>query len=335
MPENPPLPIPDYVHPVEVFVVAPQRQRYWLHILLLLLTLLTTTMVGSSLQYSFSNDIPIMSSAPEAPSLFPVVWLWHEPRNILLGVPFSLTLLGILLAHEMGHYYFCLRYGIQATLPYFIPAPTLIGTLGAFIRIKSRIYSRAALFDIGIAGPIAGFIAAVPVLIFAMMLAKPTAPPLPGDYQFGLPLIFYLVHGVLSMFGGALSLPLSQLRMHPTAVAAWVGMFATSLNLLPGGQLDGGHIIYAIAPYRHRMISRLTMLVLIPMAVFFWAGWLVWAIMLIITGMRHPAVPVWPELDVPRRKFAWVALALMVLTFMPVPINESLWDVILGLINPH
>jgi hypothetical protein len=165
MPENPSLPVPDYVHPVEVFVVAPQRQRYWLHILLMLLTLLTTTMVGSSLQYSFSNDIPIMSSAPEAPSLFPVVWLWHEPRNILLGVPFSLTLLGILLAHEMGHYYFCLRYGIQATLPYFIPAPTLIGTLGAFIRIKSRIYSRAALFDIGIAGPIAGFIAAVPVLI--------------------------------------------------------------------------------------------------------------------------------------------------------------------------
>jgi membrane-associated protease RseP (regulator of RpoE activity) len=328
-------PAPELTHPVEVFVVAPQRQRYWLHILLLLLTLLTTTMVGAGLQYSFANNLPLLSDSAEALPLFPVSWIWHEPHNLLLGLPFSLTLLGILLAHEMGHYYFCVRYGIQATLPYFIPAPTLIGTLGAFIRIKSRIYSRSALFDIGIAGPIAGFVFAVPVLVVSMMLAKPTPPPLPGDMQFGLPLIFYLVHGVFSIFGGVFGLPLSQLRMHPTAIAAWVGMFATSLNLLPGGQLDGGHIIYAIAPYRHRMISRITMLVLIPMALFFWAGWLVWAIMLVITGMRHPAVPIWPELDVPRRKFAWVALALMMLTFMPVPINESLWDIIVGLIHPH
>src|SRR3954451_18487911 len=102
MSETPRLPVPEFTHPVQVFVVAPQRQRYWLHILLLLLTLLTTTMVGSSLQYSFANDISLLSSAPEAPSLFPIVWLWHEPRNILLGLPFSLTLLGILLAHEMG-----------------------------------------------------------------------------------------------------------------------------------------------------------------------------------------------------------------------------------------
>src|SRR5512141_3407767 len=106
MPDYPPLPVPESVHPVEVYVVAPQRQRYWLHILLLLLTLLTTTMVGAGLQYSFTNNLPVLSDAPDALGLFPVLWIWHEPHNLLLGLPFSLTLLGILLAHEMGHYCF-------------------------------------------------------------------------------------------------------------------------------------------------------------------------------------------------------------------------------------
>jgi Peptidase family M50 len=331
MSETPHLPVPEYLHPVEVYVVHPQRHRYWLHILLLLLTLLTTTMVGAGLQHSFNNDISVLSNSNDALPLFPIIWIWNNPGNLLLGLPFSLTLMGILLAHEMGHYYFCLRYGIQATLPYFIPAPTLIGTLGAFIRIKSRIHSRAALFDVGIAGPIAGFVAAVPVLLVSMFLARPTAPPAPDDIRFGMPLIFYLFHGVVGLFGGTPALPLSHLRMHPTAMAAWVGMFATALNLLPGGQLDGGHIVYAVAPYKHRTISRLTTLILIPMAIFLWAGWLVWAVMLVITGMRHPAVPVWPELDAGRRRFAWVAVVLMVLAVMPAPFNESLLKITLDL----
>lgn len=331
MSETPRLPVPEYAHPVEVYVVHPQRHRYWLHVLLLLLTLLTTTMVGAGLQNSFDKDITVLSNSNDALPLFPLNWIWNQPRNLLMGLPFSLTVMGILLAHEMGHYYFCLRYGIQATLPYFIPAPTLIGTLGAFIRIKSRIHSRAALFDVGIAGPIAGFIAAVPVLFVSMFLARPTAPPGPDDIKFGLPLIFHLVHGLVSLFGGTPSLPLTHLRMHPTAIAAWVGMFATSLNLLPGGQLDGGHIVYALAPYKHRLISRITTLVLIPLAIFLWAGWLVWAVLLFVTGMRHPAVPIWPELDTSRRKFFWVAVALMALTVMPAPFNESLWSIFAGL----
>ena len=124
--------------------------------LLLLATFPTTLTVGARLQYNFSQNLPILSESDDALPMFPVTWVIHQPSRLLLGVPFSLALMGILLAHEMGHYLYCRRYGVQATLPFFIPAPTLIGTLGAFIRIRSRIRSRDALFDIGIGGPLRG-----------------------------------------------------------------------------------------------------------------------------------------------------------------------------------
>lgn len=325
---NPPVPAPELVHPLEVYVVRPRRKRYWLHLLLLLITFFTTLTVGARLQFNFNHDVPTFSAAEDALPLFPLGWVLHDPQALMLGLPFSLTLMGILLAHEMGHYIYCQRYGVQATLPYFIPAPTLIGTLGAFIRIRSRIHSRAALFDIGIAGPIAGFLVALPVLLLSLPLSKNALPPSPDDLQFGVPLIFHIAHLLEQPFSTILAQPMSDLRFHPVAMAAWVGMFATSLNLLPGGQLDGGHIVYSVAPRDHKRISRLTILALIPMAIFFWLGWLLWAAMLFITGMRHPAVPVWPELDVPRRKFALIAVALLVLTLIPAPINQSLLDLI-------
>ena len=176
------------------------------------------------------------------------------------------TLMLFFLAHEMGHYLYCRRYGVYATLPFFIPMPTLIGTMGAVILIRSRIRSRTALFDIGIAGPIAGFVVALAVLVVSLGLSKPISRrELRPEYQLGYPLIFQLVASACwrrmsAAHGIAASLPLDRVLLHPTAIAAWVGMLATSLNLLPGGQLDGGHIVFSIAPRAHKFVSRLTIL---------------------------------------------------------------------------
>jgi membrane-associated protease RseP (regulator of RpoE activity) len=227
-----------------------------------------------------------------------------------------------LMAHEMGHYLYCKKYGVWATLPFFIPAPTLIGTLGAFIRIRSPIRSRAALFDIGIAGPIAGFVVALVVLFVSLGLSKPIpAGALPGDLEIGVPLIFQLMHRLLAAGGaqGAGALPLGRVLLHPMAIAAWVGMFATSLNLLPGGQLDGGHIVFSIAPRAHKFISRLTILILLPMAYYLWTGWLVWAILLQVSSFRHPQVAEWPKVSGVRSWLAVLALIMLVLTLTPAP----------------
>src|SRR5580698_4865281 len=154
-----------------VFAAAPVRhRRYWLHILLLLLTLATTLIVGARLEYNFIHDLPAFDPDTFVFPLFHLGWIMQRPARLLMGVPFSLTLMGILLAHEFGHFVVAERNGVYATLPYFIPAPTFVGTFGALIRIKSPIPSRKALFDIGIAGPIAGFLVAVPVLFWGLAL---------------------------------------------------------------------------------------------------------------------------------------------------------------------
>lgn len=286
------------------------------------MTFFTTLVVGARLEWNFLNGRPPFTIDD---GIFPVSWAL-QGNHLLLGIPFSLTLMLILLAHEMGHYLYCVRYGVSATLPFFIPFPTLIGTLGAFIRIKSPLRSRAVLFDIGIAGPIAGFVVALPILIFSLGLSR--AAPMgaaPPDIQLGYPLIFYLVQKFLVLGGfahGSATIALSQVYLHPVAIAAWVGMFATSLNLLPGGQLDGGHIVFSVWPRAHKVVSRITILVLIPLALFFWTGWLVWAVLLRISGMRHPSVPVWPEVTGGRRWLAAFALLMLVLTFSYIPISS-------------
>src|SRR5262249_14761903 len=150
--------------------------------------------------------------------------------------------------------------------------PTLIGTLGAFIRIKSPIPSRRALFDIGIAGPIAGFVVALPALALGMWLSRPEPLVAPAsEPTLGYPVIFQLLQAALPL-GRIAGSPLHEIYFHPVAIAAWVGMFATALNLLPSGQLDGGHIVYAVAPRWHRWISRLTVFALLPLGVFYWLG---------------------------------------------------------------
>jgi membrane-associated protease RseP (regulator of RpoE activity) len=317
----------EYYRPLEVLVVPPLKQRYWLHLLLFLATIFTTLVVGARMQFNFQHNLPTLYIGDSGLDIFPLSWALH-PAHLALGIPFSFSLMLILLAHEMGHYLYCRHYGVAATLPFFIPFPTLIGTLGAFIRIRSPIRSRSVLFDIGIAGPIAGFLVALPVLVLALGFSKPLAAAsyLPDSaFVPGFPLIFKLVRNMLAGAGlaGSIShLPFDQICLHPTAMAAWVGMFATALNLLPGGQLDGGHIVFALAPRAHRMISRLTILALIPMGIYFWSGWLIWAVLLRISGMRHPMVEEWIGISTGRRWLAVLGLLMLTLTLTPAPFGH-------------
>ncbi|HEY6769858.1 MAG TPA: site-2 protease family protein [Candidatus Sulfotelmatobacter sp.] len=323
MPE-PDLPLavsnPEYLLPAVTWVERP-KQRYWVHGLLLLLTCFTTLVMGARMQYNFQHNLPVFSLEDNSAPFFPWKWIFYR-EGIRMGFPFAATLMLILMAHEMGHYLYCKHYGVSATLPFFIPAPTLIGTLGAFIRIRSPIRSRTALFDIGIAGPIAGFVVAMVVLFVSLALSKPIGRPVqPGDLEIGFPLIFQLMHRVIASSGaaGVRALPLHRVLLHPTAIAAWVGMFATALNLLPGGQLDGGHIVFSIAPRAHKFVSRLTILILLPMAYFLWTGWLVWAVLLQLSSFRHPQVAEWPKVSGARSWLAALALLMLVLTLTPAP----------------
>jgi len=308
---------------------APPRDRYWLHGLLLLATVFTTLVVGSRMEFNFLHNLPPFGGGDDILPFFPLGWVLAHPARLLLGIPFSATLLVILLTHEMGHYLACRYYGVRATLPFFIPAPTLIGTLGAVIRIKAPIRSRAALFDIGIAGPIAGFIVAVTSLAVAMSLSKPLAAEVGrSELQLGFPAIFYVVHDLLRSVAPShaiAALPLSRVYLHPTAVAAWVGMFATALNLLPSSQLDGGHIVYALAPRAHRVISWMTVIALVYLGNRY-VGWRVWAGLLIgmnVLTYRQQQAPEYPMLPPGRWILALLALIMLVLTFTISPFQLS------------
>jgi membrane-associated protease RseP (regulator of RpoE activity) len=311
----------DAVPPPEVIVVRPRRPRYWLHALLFLLTVFSTLIVGARLQYNFLRGAPAFALAED---FFPIGWVMEDPWRLWLGRPFSGTLLLILLAHEMGHYVYCKRHGVAATLPYFLPAPTLFGTLGAFIRIRSPIYSRAALFDIGISGPIAGFVVALPALAIGLALSQSGSHHVQqSQIVFGYPPIFDWMWAYVWPGAKPFHVEAATLHLHPVAFAAWVGMFATALNLLPAGQLDGGHIVYARWPRAHRWGSRALVAVLVPMGIWFWTGWLVWAVLLFFLGARHPQVPEWPDMGRGRRLLAVVALVMLLVTISPAPIIGS------------
>jgi len=307
----------------EVTVVHPLRERYWLHALLLLATVFTTLTVGAGMQFNFLNNFAPYSSDDHAAPFFPVQWVLSQPARLLLGIPFSATLLLILLCHEMGHYLYCIRYRVWASLPYFIPFPSLAGTMGAFIRIRSAIRSRTALFDIGIAGPIAGFIPAVAALFVGLSFSKPNPPfTSPPGFEFGHPFIFDAAQQSLAALTHAplYLLPLDRIDLHPIAFAAWVGMVVTSLNLLPGGQLDGGHIIYAVFPRGHRWVTLLTVGVLIPLGLRS-VGWWLWAVILLATGRQHPPVPAWPGLNGKRKLLALIMVLVLLASITPVPVR--------------
>lgn len=311
-----PFPAETWV-PVRWFA-RPQRRWYHslpFHLALFLLTVLTTLVVGTHIALNYSQNVPAFDWDLSV-GFFRE--LWARPNRIILGVPFSFTLLGILLAHELGHYFTCRRYGIHTTYPYFIPAPTLIGTLGAFIRIKSPIVNRRELFDIGISGPIVGFIVAIPALVLATFLTKGAVPNTsPDSISLGKPLAVILLAKFLRS-----GINPAGIILHPVGCGAWVGLFATALNLLPVGQLDGGHILYAVLGDKYRNISRGFFLVLLPLGYFCWYGWIAWAVVLFFLGLRHPRViePIEP-LGRARKTLAIVAALILLLTFLPTPFS--------------
>jgi len=286
-------------------LLSSRPTRPFLHLGLFLATVLTTLIAGAI----FHADNGILQ--------------WREilrhPALWLTGAPYSLSVLTILLAHEMGHYLACRHYRIDASLPYFVPGVPILGTFGAFIRIRERITDRKALFDIGVAGPFSGFVVAIPFFLYGMSRSRIIPAPEAGeaDLYLGFPALFSLaVPFFFSRIPDG-----SILSLSPYLSAAWVGMLATSLNLLPAGQLDGGHICYAISRRLHARVSRLTLIGVILLGALHQA-WLVWAVVLLLLGDRHPPLlDERQEISRGRKLLAWAALIVFLLSFMPVPIQ--------------
>jgi len=241
------------------------------------------------------------------------------------GLAYSFALMTILLSHEMGHYFASRHYGIPATLPYFIPFPlSPFGTFGAIIKMKGIITDKRALFDIGVAGPLAGFIVAVPFVVLGIKWStvEVIGPGTPF-VQLGDPLIFRIFQHFLI---GELP-PGHDIVLHPFGYAGWVGLFVTALNLLPVGQLDGGHVLYAVFGERSKWVFMAVIVALGLTAIFYNPGWLLLVILLIIFGMRHPE-PLDTEtpLDGPRKALAFVILLIFLLSFTPAPFPQMNFD---------
>ncbi len=240
-----------------------------------------------------------------------------DPRLIYKGIPFSFSLISILLSHELGHYLMSRRHGVDATLPYFIPAPTLIGTFGAVIKIKSNLPDRRALLDIGAAGPIVGFVVSIPFLVVGLRMSEVTHGMAEG-MTFGTSLMLEFVANNLFP-----DVPEGHvINLHPVALAGWLGLLVTMMNLLPMGSMDGGHIAYALFGKWHYHISRVMVVILVVMGAYGWFGWAVWGILNLFFGLRHPP-PIHPEvpLDGKRKLVAAVAAIILILTFVPTPIS--------------
>ncbi|MCS7311465.1 MAG: site-2 protease family protein [Acidobacteria bacterium] len=287
------------------------------------LTFLTALVVGTYHMIAFSQSVGRSVRPLQEPSIVPSIF--QEPRLLWMGLPYAVVLLVILLSHELGHYLFCWRYRVDATLPVFIPAPTLIGTFGAFIRIRGVIPHRNALLDIGVAGPLTGFLCSLPFLALGVVLSQPMTagpPPTDGDtgiIYFGEPLIWKLLVWLLRD-----DPPGTDLMVHPIALAAWFGVLATNLNLFPIGQLDGGHVAYAVLGPRARWLSRAFWFGLAALAIHNFV-WFAWTLMTLLIGFRHPPT-LWDDrpLDGRRRWLALAAAGVFFLTFMPDPVRIHL-----------
>ena len=287
-----------------------------LAVVLLLATLGTTLAVGTQFAEAFArNEAVSLSDYPRV-----LAALVTAPRLLLPGLSFAVTLMVILLAHELGHWFACRHHRIRATLPYFIPAPTLIGTLGAFILIRSPIRNRRALFDVGFSGPLVGFAFALPALATGILLSKIVRGPAGSpELLFGAPLLLRLLAALLRP-----GVSCQNLLLHPVARAAWVGLLATALNLLPAGQLDGGHILRAVSARWHRRITLALPLLLIPLGFLLWYGWLLWSVLLGFIAFRRTP-PLYDDRPLGRARVAWAVAALVIflLCFMPIPVHES------------
>ena len=310
--------------------------RDWrLHGGLLLLTIVTTTLAGTMLAApELSPSEPSLSSPLDYVLYVPLTYLYSvvallryaldHPRLIADGIAFSASLLAILFSHEMGHYLACRYYKVNATLPYFIPAPPLFlaGTFGAFIKIRSAIPSRRALFDIGLAGPLAGFVIALPISIVGVLTVGPPQPPQEHVIFFNDPILFRLIAKLAGM-------PLDpNSPTNPYYMAAWIGLLVTSLNLMPVGQLDGGHGTFALFGARaHKLIGRIAFVTMCTLAVLgFWlhsspSGFLYAVLLGIMMKVPHPAPAVMEPLGTKRILIAIVTLVVFALCFWPFPIT--------------
>jgi membrane-associated protease RseP (regulator of RpoE activity) len=285
------------------------QHRWGRHIVLLVVTIATTTLLGIEHYLSFRSN-------------FGTRMVGMDTRAMLEGLLYSLSILGILGAHEMGHYIACRRYDVDATLPFFLPFPSLSGTLGAVIKIREAFPTRTALFDIGVAGPIAGFVVLIPLLFLGMTMSTVVRVPLHMEgYSLGEPLLFKLATWLL--FGHVADG--YAMNMHPMVFAAWFGMLATAWNLLPFGQLDGGHLTYAFLGDSSRYVSLVTVAGAVVMT-FVSYSWIAMTVMmlamLIFLGSRHPRVVYEYEPLAPGRvALAIFAIVMFVVCFTPVPID--------------
>ncbi len=260
-------------------------QRIGIPILLFGVTMFTTTAVGMRYMHNFRLGAPPLANDAD---ILPFVWVAQHLHLLATGLPFSLTLVGILLTHEFGHYFACRLYGVRSTLPYMLPAPSLSGTFGAVIRLNSSIRSRAALIAIGASGPIAGFLVALCTVTLGLSWSTYATTPLIHKVQ--SPLAILVLHRLLHALTGA-NPDIGLIVPHPVLTASWIGLLITALNLIPAGQLDGGHILYSISPTMHRWSTRIVIAGLFGLGFFYWAGWVVWGLVLMTPSMRHPRVP--------------------------------------------
>lgn len=271
-------------------------KRYVVPIILFFLTILSTLIAGA-----LQQGINIIK----------------EPLRIIEGYPFSISIMTILLGHEMGHYFASKAHRTQATLPYFIPAPSIIGTFGAFIKMKSPILTRKALIDIGATGPLIGFILSVVACVIGLKMSKFVV--LSGQDEFfmlGDSILFSLLVKIIL---GEVP-PGQDVLLHSVAFAGWIGLFVTSMNLLPIGQLDGGHITYALFGRWHFYISRAIILAVAVLGIFYWYGWLVWTVLLLFLGIDHPPIMVWESrLSPGRTLIGIISFIVFILTFVPSP----------------
>lgn len=278
---------------------APKPPRRLLHLGLLLTTMVTTVIAGALQQ-----------------GVNPL----ETPELLYTGIPFSFTLLLILGAHEMGHYLVSRRHHLDVTLPYFIPAPPIpfiIGTFGAFIRIRSPIRDKRALLDVGCSGPLIGVLVSIPVILIGLKLSTITVSG--GGEEtitLGEPLLFKL----LSWLAMGPMTPEQNVILHPVAFAGWIGLLVTNINLIPVGQLDGGHVSYALFGERSRQIAKVFYVFLIIFGLTSWYGWLLWVVLLYFMGFGHPPpLQYWVPLDRKRRYIGYLTVAVFILTFMPAP----------------
>jgi hypothetical protein len=318
------LPIDPDGHPVGVFDSVPgivtdnptdPQPRWWLHGLLLVATLITSTFMGALFYGGLPATLGELS----------LTQLVLTPEFIRAGLSFSIPLLLILLAHESGHYIAARRHGLSVTPPFFLPMPIPIffynpGTLGAVIRIREPIRSRTQLLDIGAWGPVAGFVVTVPVLVLGLYLSTAAKVPAEqsGSAYFGEPLLF------LALARGLFFPGLREgwdILLHPVAWAGWWGLFVTSLNMLPFSQLDGGHVTYALFGGLHRRWAKRLLAILAVLSAVC-SVWALWVAILILIGPEHP--PVADEdrsLDARRKALGWAALVIFVLSFSFIPLR--------------